>query len=602
MYSARRSRTMDTEVIATSTLKTSISVTDFLSPYINERDKEPIWDGNIYVFSSKSKSNISCKGRVPVQVKSKQSNDLLKDKISFQIRTDDLRKYLMDNGVMYFVVYISNYGDTRIYYTDLLPFKIKQLLKDAEEQVTKTVSLRLFPTDNTEKVDLFFNFLRDRELQKSVSNMELVTIEELINMGQLKELSIGFTSTRTNLTQPFDYFFNHSTYLYATIPIGITIPVELMTEIVSAETTLNQPITCNGTQYYESYRVVHKKDEYELHFGNSIVFKFKKGTYDCTMNFNLQGTLRQRIIDELFLIEAIESRAINFGKVVISIKTDKPENIASFGIERRKEQLEFFKNVQKALNEVGVKEDDLDCKVLSDEDEANIRLLIDAFIHHKEVSLNKSAEVEPIGKMTIANICIMLIARKQENGLFLLTNFFNDHIALRVRNKENGDFNTSQFTIMNKENFLQLSNIDYDAIYSDIVSVDGNPMYYGQITQLLLEMLLAYDEGNSKNKVLLHAAQKLSEWLITTCDDTDDTHYLVLNHLQAIKRCRTLNEDEIKQLYYLIENGNASDAILTGAYILLENSSGAKLHFDKLPLGEQENFKRFPIYNLWKVI
>jgi hypothetical protein len=33
---------MDTEVIATSTVKVSISITDYLSPYINERDKEPI--------------------------------------------------------------------------------------------------------------------------------------------------------------------------------------------------------------------------------------------------------------------------------------------------------------------------------------------------------------------------------------------------------------------------------------------------------------------------------------------------------------------------------------------------------------------------------
>lgn len=41
---------MDLETIATSSVKSSILVTDDLSPFINERDKEPLWDGKIYIF------------------------------------------------------------------------------------------------------------------------------------------------------------------------------------------------------------------------------------------------------------------------------------------------------------------------------------------------------------------------------------------------------------------------------------------------------------------------------------------------------------------------------------------------------------------------
>jgi hypothetical protein len=102
------------------------------------------------VFSNRSKSNKYCKGRVAVQIKSKVSDDLSKDRITYQIRVDDLQKYLMDNGVIYFVVYVDNDGKTKIYYTDLLPFKIKQLLNGAAEQKTKSAELVLFPTDNTD--------------------------------------------------------------------------------------------------------------------------------------------------------------------------------------------------------------------------------------------------------------------------------------------------------------------------------------------------------------------------------------------------------------------------------------------------------------------
>lgn len=37
----------DSEVIATSELKQRIAETDFLVPYVNDKDKEPIWDGSV---------------------------------------------------------------------------------------------------------------------------------------------------------------------------------------------------------------------------------------------------------------------------------------------------------------------------------------------------------------------------------------------------------------------------------------------------------------------------------------------------------------------------------------------------------------------------
>lgn len=45
---------MDIEKLATSAVTGYISKTDYLSPFINEGDKEPSWDGNIYVFNNSS--------------------------------------------------------------------------------------------------------------------------------------------------------------------------------------------------------------------------------------------------------------------------------------------------------------------------------------------------------------------------------------------------------------------------------------------------------------------------------------------------------------------------------------------------------------------
>ena len=57
---------------------------------------------------SRRKSNLV--GRMPVQIKGKESNDFSKDSITFSMKTVDLRNYLKDSGCVLFVVYIGNNG------------------------------------------------------------------------------------------------------------------------------------------------------------------------------------------------------------------------------------------------------------------------------------------------------------------------------------------------------------------------------------------------------------------------------------------------------------------------------------------------------------
>ena len=51
---------MELEKIAISAVETSIGKTDLLTSFINRGDKEPCWDGNIYIHESRdhTKRNI----------------------------------------------------------------------------------------------------------------------------------------------------------------------------------------------------------------------------------------------------------------------------------------------------------------------------------------------------------------------------------------------------------------------------------------------------------------------------------------------------------------------------------------------------------------
>ena len=47
---------MDLEKLATSAIEKEIAKTDLLSSFINSGDKEPCWDGHIYIHEDKNKT------------------------------------------------------------------------------------------------------------------------------------------------------------------------------------------------------------------------------------------------------------------------------------------------------------------------------------------------------------------------------------------------------------------------------------------------------------------------------------------------------------------------------------------------------------------
>ena len=57
------------ETISVNAVRDSIVTSEFLDQFIADNDKEPSWDGAVYIYGDKSKKKSSLKGRMPVQVK-----------------------------------------------------------------------------------------------------------------------------------------------------------------------------------------------------------------------------------------------------------------------------------------------------------------------------------------------------------------------------------------------------------------------------------------------------------------------------------------------------------------------------------------------------
>lgn len=115
------------ETLSVNAVKNSIVTSEYLDEFIADNDKEPSWDGFIYIYKNKNKTKNDIIGRVPVQVKGKFSREFSKDTIKYSVSVTDLKNYLND-GIFFFVVYIQKQSfNTHIYYAALSPMEVKNI-------------------------------------------------------------------------------------------------------------------------------------------------------------------------------------------------------------------------------------------------------------------------------------------------------------------------------------------------------------------------------------------------------------------------------------------------------------------------------------------
>ena len=208
---------------------------------------------------------------------------------------------------------------------------------------------------------------------------------------------------------------------------------------------------------------------------------------------------------------------------------------------------------------------------------------------------------ELFGVYTIANLKILVctLKRDDEKKLFDVYGFNDAPISLMATGENGEEYPSSFYVILNKELMLKCCNIDYDAMLTHIQGIPFSDKYSGQLIQLLLQLLCAYDESDRPRNDILDTALKLSEWLKGS-DPFSEKDILLLNYYQTVKRLRELEKSEIQEILSIIENHPAREDIFVGAYILLENYAAAQIHFDMMSSEEQETFRTFPIFHLWK--
>ena len=585
---------MDSEKIATNHVELAISKASHLVSHINSNDKEPSWDGDVEVY--KKSGHVHAKAdlilKVPVQVKGHIKPNLKKKSIKYSIQYSDLRNYLYVGGTIFFVVYFDKEDEHyTIYYVGLLPFDLKKMLKDYKGDFSKckSIELKIFPTKKEDIDDIFLNFAHHMNRQRAAINSALLSFDSDLPTNTI---SLGYsTSAAKHYDLPLDYFFDHETYIYAVLPQKVELPIAHLDRIELFSFTRDAPISIDSKVYFESYTVTRSKSSTVIRFGKGIQMSFSTvQSLPTKFNFTLSGTLSERIKDAEFMVAALSAHhyEINGGKIAFS-----EADCANLPTLQKK--LSFLLDVKKTLEAVHATAD-LDCSSLSVTDNTNLSILRAALIDKEPIKMCSSQSL--LRSCHIANLELLLwVVPTEENSEYYNIYDFN-YVPLIYRefDKNDKEYPSTHFVMLNKDAMLKYCNIDYNALLDAVQHVPFSKDYSHSLNALLLEMLKAYDESKNSRIELLSTATALALW-IKDSDPYTEHPIAILNYLQSVKRSRTLTSTEQAEILSLIEAAQDNESIYVGAYLLLDNPVAAKIHFDKLPEESQKFFESCPIYH-----
>jgi hypothetical protein len=498
-------------------------------------------------------------------------------------------------------VYISSDGTKeKIYYTTLTPVKLKLYLTQAKGQDTKSLKLIPFPTDSDRKATVFLNFYLDCKKQVSFATKEMLSLEELEKQDVLTGITLSVMGYGYGKNDMYKALFENEVYLYANIKgSNAPIPIDLIPCNLLTQETEPCTIAVNNKVYYSYLSRIRSKDKVIVQIGKSFKITMTELGNPISIKYNSAPMLSDRIKDTEFILDVIHSKHFSLNGCKLDINPTAAE-LQKFNIEEQKESIEFYKKVQMVLKLLNVQQD-IKLSTITEHEQREIHNLITAFVDKKTVR-NIRNDLPIVTKIKIQNIVLILVFEEtsEGSGEYNIYNFFRSNLVLMYDRLDSDDkYITSQYSILQKDDYIQISNIDYDAILPSYQALlKNNPAIYDRANMDMLNMISAYDEN--KNAKLLKVAKSFAQWILNEDKDVLNYDIKLLNFLQIVRRERELNIDEVKQLCAITENSLTREDVKVGAYLLLDNQKAAQIHFQMLDKEMQEAFKTYPIFAFFK--
>lgn len=153
--------------------------------------------------------------------------------------------------------------------------------------------------------------------------------------------------------------------------------------------------------------------------------------------------------------------------------------------------------------------------------------------------------------------------------------------------------------LLKEEDFLKLSNIDYDYIvkeYEELAPQDCQ--IYLMANETLNMLLTAYDK--KPKEIFLDTANRISQLMLKGDTPWFSESSKLLDVYQIIRRKRKLTKEDEDIVYGIAEKDSTILFDRMCAYLLLGEKKIAKRLYKNLTSEEQEIFNGSPLHRFWK--
>lgn len=581
------------ELLGTSAINTKFTSLGYCRPYINTADKKPIWDGELFVY--KSKTNF-CKENldfiIPLQVKTSfHSKKNFPKQSKYKILISELKAYIEDRGVLFITVLVNNENCNQIYCGYLTKSVIRKYIAKAKNHKSITISFQRMPTSFKAFYDELYTLHLQRQLN-SISVDELKNLKNATYKFSIKHVSNDEDIIMHVANNPVDVLVECD---------GFSDPFYLgeSRAFLKFSQIIEKPISVNDVVYFNEFSRTPDGNGYLIKIGKSTSFKIvqddiikDKYNFNVTFSPTNDGSIHEIIQELKFIISSFEKGGFSVGNSwheYPPLTTNNSEALAIW-----KNSLSFWQDVLSLFELLGI-EEELDVSKLDNKSYKDLRTLIDAFIYKKNVV--GTGISSRTATFSIGNICIIIFAEYVKENIFKFRDIFDGLIFSMVH--DNNRVIISPFMIPYlPELELIPDNIPISKLvnsYNKILNLNNN--IYNIATENLLSMLLAFDKSN--RKIHLKAAKILANWIIENSLDDNSIQIYKLNLFQTLLRERQLNNEELNELVDIeVEAINSSVKIAANA--LLGNSAHVKRLWQNLNESEQKDLVSRPIYKFIK--
>lgn len=549
---------------------------DFFTYRFNEMDKDISWDGNINMYHGDVDRKENFDSSIDVQIKGRTTlNKNLKNKHRFSLDKTDLENYLKKDGTILLLCLFKDDGsEYKTYYANLLPYNIKQMLKQYSSSKIKVDMKEITSSSNFENICRNFNV--DRNIQKGIKENIFNEDNLLSQDGKVAKFylwdkdSTNFNPQKIVGTWKYIYTFDKNGY-------AINISYAELTNLIES---LNATIFDKDKEYvYDDVKLETLVDCQKVLFGKAFSLNLTKKNF----NIKIYGTLSERIKQLKFISKMFKNGLFLINEVEFKINSNKEEEKKFNNLLNKYIGLDnFFRkhNISKDIN--------LDN--WEDKDFNKLSFWIAAIEDKKTIALNSNISL--VGAVGIKNIKLSIFARINKDKKFEIESLWNNNISKKYYFKYSSnleEIETNNFYLVLNSEAYQSDDINILEMQKSFENTTINDGEYILMNMQVLEILKAFDITKSDN--LLQYAKYLTELLLK--HDSNNPIYTI-NYSQILKRENKLTEKDIDKLIYIRDNNNELE-IKLGCNLLLENKNEVNYLIKKFDSQTLEVFKSYPI-------